>query len=340
MRAGVRTIGLGLFTGQQPPGGSSPPYGHAIELAQAAEAAGFDTFWVSEHHGLPDGYLPAPLLLLGALATHTSRLRLGTGVALAPLYHPLRLAEDAAVVDQLSGGRLVLGLGLGYAEDEYAAFGVDAATRGAVLSDLVPFLRRAWSGRAFDWDGPAYAGRGLRVTPTAVRADGIPIWLGGYAPAALRRARLIADGHLIGRADEAILGELLPFWLEPTDRPFTIAVNALILLTDDPADAAAARQGFAYTQTAYELMQSGGIAHAGLLAPSGDGVVRADQVDSHMQVVGPAETVVAALTRLLERLPSWADQHLVLRALFPEPDLAGQLGRIERLGRDVLPRLR
>lgn len=337
---GRRSIGIGLFTGQQPPGATRPPYRDAVALAEAAEGAGFDAFWVSEHHGLPDAYLPSPLLLLAALATATERITLGTGLALAPLHHPLRLAEDAAVVDQLSDGRLVLGLGLGYAGHEYTAFGVDTARRGAVLSDLVPFLRRAWAGEAFDWTGPAYTGRDLRVTPTPVRPEGIPVWLGGYAPAALRRARDLADGHLIGRADDVILDELLPVWSEPVGRPFTVAVNALVLLTDDPADAEAARRGYAYTQGAYEAMQAGGIAHAGLVAPDGTQPVDAAGVDRYMQAIGDVDTVVAALAGLLERLPAWADQHLVLRVLFPEPDVDRQARRIERLGRDVLPRLR
>ncbi|NEK58427.1 LLM class flavin-dependent oxidoreductase [Geodermatophilus sabuli] len=337
--AGRRTVGLGLFTGQRPPGVAHPPYGDAVLLARAAEDAGFDAFWVSEHHGMPDGYLPSPLVLLGALAAATDRLTLGSGVALAPLHHPLRLAEDAAVLDHLSGGRLVLGLGLGYAEHEYAAFGVDPTRRGALMSDLVPFLRRAWTGEAFDWSGPAYAGQGLRVTPAPLR-DGIPVWLGGYAPAALQRARRVADGYLVGRADDAILDRVLPAFAEPVGRPFTIAVNALVLLTDDPADADAARRGYAATQTAYEAMQAGGIAHAGIVAPDPEAPVTAGSVDRYFQAVGPAGAVVARLRELLDRLPAWADAHLVLRVLFPEPDARRQADRVARLGRDVLPGLR
>ncbi len=332
-----RTIGLGLFTGQRPTGASGPPYRDAVDLAQAAEDAGFDAFWVSEHHGMPDGYLPAPLMLLAAVATHTNHLVLGTGLALAPLHHPLRLAEDAAVVTTLSEGRLVLGLGLGYAAHEYSAFGVDLACRGRHLSDLVPFLRRAWSGNRFDWDGPAYAGRGLQVTPAA---GDIPIWLGGYANPAIRRAREVADGYLIGRSDDVILDEVLPQWNAPVQRPFTIGVNALVVLTDDLDDADNARAGFAFTQRSYEAMQDGGIAHSGLVSRSSPGPLRAETVDPYLQVAGDADTVVAALLALFDRLPSWADHHLVVRAIFPEQDLAGQLARVARLGRDVLPRLR
>ena len=181
------TIGLGLFTGQAPDRYGDPPYASAIDLAVAAEANGFDAFWVSEHHGLPDGYLPSPLLLLGAVATHTRSLTLGTGLAIAPLYHPIRLAEDAAVVDRLSGGRLVLGLGMGYVEHEYQTFGVDRSQRGEHMEDLVGLLRTAWRGEPFDWSGPALKGAGLNVTPTPVRGS-VPVWLGGYSARAVQRA--------------------------------------------------------------------------------------------------------------------------------------------------------
>src|SRR5688500_7445646 len=110
-------IGLGLFTGQIPPGADRTfrqEYHDVVELARLAETLGFDSVWVSEHHGSSDGYLPSLLPVLAALATATDRMLLGTGVLLVPFHHPLRLAEDAAVVDQLSGGRVVLGLGLGW----------------------------------------------------------------------------------------------------------------------------------------------------------------------------------------------------------------------------------
>src|SRR4051794_21475431 len=139
--AGRRTFGLGLFTGQQPPGASRPPYRDAISLARAAEASGFDAFWVSEHHGFPDSYLPSPFVLLGALAATTDRLLLGAGVALAPLHHPLRLAEDSAGVDQLSRGRPGPGLGVGYAPPQDAAVGGGPPPPRARPSRPVPVLR-------------------------------------------------------------------------------------------------------------------------------------------------------------------------------------------------------
>src|SRR5438034_2189947 len=119
-------VGIGLFTGQVPPGSDrtfAQEYREVVDLVRLAETLGFDSAWVSEHHGAGDGYLPSLLPMLAAFAEATDRLKLGTGVLLAPFHDPLRLAEDAAVVDQLSGGRLILGLGLGWREEEFRMFG-------------------------------------------------------------------------------------------------------------------------------------------------------------------------------------------------------------------------
>src|SRR6266540_3825794 len=105
-------VGVGLFTGQIPMGSGrtfAREYRETLDLVRLAESMGFDSAWVSEHHGASDGYLPSLLPMLAALAASTERMQLGTGVVLAPLHDPLRLAEDAAVVDQLSGGRMADG---------------------------------------------------------------------------------------------------------------------------------------------------------------------------------------------------------------------------------------
>ena len=175
-------------------------YRDAIALAQAAEEAGFDSFWVSEHHGWDDAYLPSPLVLLAALASATNRIELGAGVALAPLYHPMRLASNVAVVDQLSGGRVILGLGLGYIDQEFAAFGVDRSSRAGRLADAIEILRLAGTGQPFSYTGRFIALNDVRVTPRVARASGVPVWLGAYSDVAVRRAGTAADGHLMAAA--------------------------------------------------------------------------------------------------------------------------------------------
>lgn len=327
-------IGIGLYTGQ----GSD--YRDAVPLAVAAERAGFDSFWVTEHHGLPDGYLPSPLTLLAALAPATSHLELGTGLVLAPLQHPLHLAEDAVVVDRLSGGRLILGLGLGYAEHEYRAFGVDPASRGARLSALVAALRDAWTGKPFS--APSLGLSGVRVTPTPTRP--IPIWLGGYAATAVARAGRIADGHLVGRGAPHIVDSAsaqLASVRDPSDPSFTRAVNVTCVLDAPGGGAASARAGFAAQQEVYESIQAGRPVYAGLVGdPSGATGLALGSIDEYVQVGGDVDTVVAGLRAVLDGLRDWAHVHLILRVLFPEPNLDTQLTRLATFGEQVLPRLK
>ena len=126
-----------------------------LDQAAYAEELGFSSIWLSEHHFSEEGYLPSLTAVLGALAMRTSRARLGTAVLLAPLHHPLRLAEDLAVVDQLSGGRLDVGLAPGYKPDEFAVLGVPKGERGARTDETIEILQLAWRGERFSLRGQA-----------------------------------------------------------------------------------------------------------------------------------------------------------------------------------------
>src|SRR5213593_3677377 len=149
-------IGIGLFTAQIPLGSRrtfAREYRETLDLVRLAESVGFDSAWVSEHHGSSDGYLPSLLPMLAAFAATTDRIALGTGVMLTPFHDPLRLAEDAAVVDQISGGRLILGLGLGWRDEEFRMFGQPVEERVRRTVDTVEVLRRAWTGERFSYEG-------------------------------------------------------------------------------------------------------------------------------------------------------------------------------------------
>lgn len=191
-------FGIGQFTLQVPPWdrrSHAELYADTLALAAFAEEHDFSSFWLAEHHGAGDGYNPSLLPFLSAVAARTTRLELGTAVMLAPFHDPLRIAEDAAVVDNISGGRLHLGLGLGWAPEEYRMFGVDSAGRGARLAEFVAVLRGAWGAEPFSHDGRFYTYDDVAVTPKPARAGGPPVWLGGGVDAALERAARLGDGH-------------------------------------------------------------------------------------------------------------------------------------------------
>jgi alkanesulfonate monooxygenase SsuD/methylene tetrahydromethanopterin reductase-like flavin-dependent oxidoreductase (luciferase family) len=156
-------------------------YGRALETAEEAERRGFASLWLTEHHLFEDGYLPQPLVFAAALAARTERVRIGTAVLLAPLRSAIEIAEQAAVVDQLSRGRLELGLGAGYRVPEYEAFGVAPADRFALLEDRALAVRELWA------EG--------RVTPTP-QQERVPFWVGAHGPRGAAIAGRVGAGLL------------------------------------------------------------------------------------------------------------------------------------------------
>ena len=189
------------FDLRAPEGGAPAPelYRAALDIAEWGEQRGCLAVVVSEHHGAEDGYLPAPLVLAAAIAGRTRRVPIQVAALLAPLHDPVELAEQMAVLDLASGGRVSYVLGLGYRPEEYAMFGRDFATRGRRLETCVEALRRAWTGAAFEVEG-----RIVRVTPRPATPGGPPLLLGGGSPAAVRRAARLGLGMITQGGDPAL----------------------------------------------------------------------------------------------------------------------------------------
>jgi alkanesulfonate monooxygenase SsuD/methylene tetrahydromethanopterin reductase-like flavin-dependent oxidoreductase (luciferase family) len=223
-------------------------YAECLDEIALADELGFDTVWLSEHHFTHDGFLAAPLAALAAIAVRTRRIRLGTSVLVAPLHHPLRIAEDAALVDLLSGGRLVLGIGQGYAEAEFAAFGADRSRRASRTEETVDIVRQALTTGRVTIDGSHFAYTDLPVTPSPMRP--VPIPLAGVTAAGLRRAVRLGDGVVVYcatardlRARAALLHEVSP----TADTP--LMCTSVLHVAEDPDQAwEEAAPGIAYLE--------------------------------------------------------------------------------------------
>jgi alkanesulfonate monooxygenase SsuD/methylene tetrahydromethanopterin reductase-like flavin-dependent oxidoreductase (luciferase family) len=235
-------------------------YAECLDEVAEADRLGFDTIWMSEHHLTSDGFLPSPLVMAAAIAARTSRIRIGTSILVLPLHHPLRVAEDAAVADLLSGGRMILGVGQGYAEGEFAAFGIERQHRAALLEEGVDILRQALGRGRVTMHGRHWSFEDVTVTPSPLR--NVPIFVGGVSEPALRRAARIGDAVIIYcatprelRVRRALLDAVLAQQHEsraaavPARPGPPLICTSILHVADDPDEAwTEAARGIAYLE--------------------------------------------------------------------------------------------
>jgi alkanesulfonate monooxygenase SsuD/methylene tetrahydromethanopterin reductase-like flavin-dependent oxidoreductase (luciferase family) len=331
-----RPATFGTWTELRPGNGVQPDpgfYAQRLEEAVLADQLGLTAVWGSEHHAVEDGHLSQQLPFLAAVAARTERVRLGTGVLLLPLHRTRDVAEAAGVVDLLAGGRLVLGIGGGYVEREFDAFGVDRSRRGAMLEEKLPRLRRALADGVLD-DGPD--GTDLPVGPRSPQPGGPPLYLGGTAPRALDRVARLADGWFAlahyrwQKTAEAwpVLAEALGRNDRPTDG-FPVVVGVHLRVCDDPERTWATELAPAI---AYQLDRYGDWA-------TDRDQPRPDPIDPgrlkrSAVFCDTAEGIVAALTRFQEQLPF---THVSIWGRPPGTSHEAACENLERVAREVAP---
>jgi alkanesulfonate monooxygenase SsuD/methylene tetrahydromethanopterin reductase-like flavin-dependent oxidoreductase (luciferase family) len=169
-------------------------YAEILDFVEWSESVGFEGAWVPEHHAADDGYQPSPLVVLAAIAVRTKRLKLGAGVALAPLYHPVRFAEDCAVLDILSRGRLEMSVAVGYRRREADGYGVDFSKRGSRTDEFLAIVQRLWAGETVNFDGMHFRLKNASIKPTPLRGR-VPLYLGGFNDKAIERTAKFGDGY-------------------------------------------------------------------------------------------------------------------------------------------------
>ncbi len=209
-------IALSLAYDMRAPDFGAPPlelYRAALDQCEWADKLGFQSVNLMEHHASTDGYLPSPIVMAAAIAARTERMLIRLGAILLPLYHPLRAAEDLAVLDLIAEGRLRITVGAGYREEEFAQFGLRMRRRPSLVEEGVETLKRAWTGEPFEFRGET-----VRILPRPAQRPRPEIFLGGASPASAKRAARIADGYQpiapqlmdVYREELAALGKPVP----------------------------------------------------------------------------------------------------------------------------------
>lgn len=176
----------------------------ALWLFKQAEELGFDSLFVQEHFFTPDGYGPSIPVFLTALSERTSDVRLGSYISILPLHHPGRLAQEMAVLDQLSGGRLEVGVGAGHRAAEFKAMGISTKTRPSRIEESIAFMRTAWTGEPFTFEGKYFPVENLQIKPEPLQEPHPPLWLAATTPAPAERAGRLGLNLHAAAADPAV----------------------------------------------------------------------------------------------------------------------------------------
>jgi len=279
------------------------------EQAERAEALGFASFWLPEHHFSGASAIPSPLLSLAAVAARTRRLRLGTTSYLLPVRHPVHVAEEVAVLDRLSGGRVILGVGRGFRSAVFAAFGVPAAEKRDRFEAALAVCRDAWAGKPVAWDADASGARTpVVVSPRPVQEPHPPVWVAAFGPKGVAQAGRLGLPYLASpiepedtlAANLARHAEALPEALRGVPRP--VPVMRTVFASRSGTTLRAVREGLA-RQAA--VLARAPLSHLRRAA--------AADVDT-IAILGAPDAVAERVARLRERL---GVTHLVVRPAVP-----------------------
>ena len=326
---------FGIYVASQWPQGTDlgPQLDNLLAQVRMARLNGFDSLWTAQH------FLTAPMQmfqtvpLLARLMAEADGMEVGPAIMLLPMLNPVVVAEEAATLDWLCGGRYVLAVGMGYRQEEFAALGVPFEQRAKRFGEAIRLIRRLWTEDEVDFDGNFYQVKGVGLSLKPKRPGGPPIWIGGAAKAAVERAARLGDGWIC--SFRPTLPELIDQFAtfraartahgmpEPIDYPIC---REVYVGTSDRTALDEVRGPLVYKYEAYASWRSEADQAAGGFAKEFDNFVR-DRF-----IIGDAERVKDEIQRYRETLGA---NHLILRVQWPGLDQASTLKSIERLGRTI-----
>jgi alkanesulfonate monooxygenase SsuD/methylene tetrahydromethanopterin reductase-like flavin-dependent oxidoreductase (luciferase family) len=306
---------------------------YAERLTQIADAEkmGFRSCWLTEHHFCDDGYTPSPLVVAAAIAARTEKMRLGTNLMLLPLHDPVRVAEDAATLSLLSGGRFDLGVGIGYRQMEFDQFNRKISHRPSLIEEGIEILRRSWSGEAVNFSGKRFEVGDLKVTPTPETNP--KIYLGGMAEPAIQRAARVADGFLsTGAIGIDVYNEALEQQGKSIQDGDVILGSWAIIAEDPEAEVAKVADHVLYQSNEYIKWGAFGPPDKTPLFENA-----ADAIKNGLYELWDADMAVTELNKLLKTHPNIRDIHFW--AQFPGESVESGNKRLRYIAEKVLPRL-
>jgi len=334
MRPSLR-VGVVYDFRNTPESGLDMPGLYAAIMDQVAmlDGLGLDLVWFTEHHFLDDGYLPSWIPVASAMAARTRTVRFSCDVCLLPFNHPIRLAEDLAVLDNISGGRVELGVGMGYAPHEFKGFGLPVPRRVSLTDEGIEVLRRCFTGERFSFHGKRYQFEDVVIRPRYVQPGGPPLWIAAMSEAGAARAARF-DSNLLPQGPREMVLDPWHKALTDTGRDsasYRIGIIRSCLVSDDPdRDWPKVRAAERYRGQVYRSFN----------ANAGSGGVAGNTDDKRIPqtwVIGNVEHCVAQLNAFIAE---YGITDLVTWAVPPglRPDDMNE--SLQRFVRDVAPRLK
>lgn len=327
---------------QDPPNGENigKVLREAIVEAQVAEQSGFDSCLFSEHHQQEDGYIPNVILMAGMVGVNTTKIRVGTCVTLIPLWHPVHAAEDAAIVDQITGGRMILSVGVGYQDRDFGAFGLSIKERAGRSEEGVEVLKKCWTEERFSHSGKFYQLNDVMITPKPFQKPRPPIWMAAWTNVGLKRTARIADAWITSPLEHVqVIKRFANLYREEARKhgknPYLVLMRD-VLVSDSWESARRESEPLMYTHKFY--FRNNGYAT--------DDVIKNVKSEDEwtFDVAAPNRFIAGSPADCLEQLRMWQKEvqpdYLVLRMRHPGgPSHERVKQAIATFGKEVLPKL-
>lgn len=315
-------------------------YQEFVEEVLHGEKLGFDSVWLEEHHGIQDHYWPSPLVGLAGIATLTKHMIIGTDIMVMPFYHPVRVAEDIAMLDLMTEGRFILGAAIGYKPDEFALYQVPMERRGARFEEAILLIKQLWTQEDVNFNGKYYQVKGLKIEPKPRTQPHPPIWIGGWGKRSLTRAATIGDAWIPGptaamdkllEAQQFYHEKLKSIGIDPATRGTPLTREVVIAETDERAREVAEKHLMINYSQEYGTK---GWKHPLIGGEDSTPVDQFEAISRNRFLVGSPGTVIKELKKYQN---VFRVDHLICRLYFPGIPHDFIMQELEYIAEDVMP---